>query len=91
MAYSTTVQLFTSKQQCPDSTQFLLDVFLVVCAYLRLSIPRAIFTYCMYRRGQSEEYLLSRSTYYPGVLTVQEYLLSRSTYCPGVLTNPSTY
>ena len=33
-----------------------------------------------------EEYLLSRSTYYPGVPTIQEYLLSRSTYYPGVCT-----
>ena len=37
--------------------------------------------YCMYRRGQNEEYCFSHN----------EYLLSRSTHYPGVLTNPGTH
>ena len=35
---------------------------------------------------QVQEYVLSRSVYYPGVCTIQECVLSRSVYYPGVCT-----
>ena len=52
----------------------------LVCAKQKFCLSSVLLT-------EMPQCLLSRSTYYPGVLTIQEYLLLRSTYYPGVLTN----